>query len=77
MDLNSLSNNLLLIGFALVSICCLYLLWSNFSKVREIDDLKRKMEDLKTIFFNQQQHNDETFTKMISMIHSGLQSSRT
>ena len=52
MDLNSISNNLLLIGFALVSVCCLYLLWSNFTKIREIEELKRKLEDLKNIFFN-------------------------
>ena len=73
MDLNSISSNLLLIGFALVSICCLYLLYSNFSKVREIDELKRKVEDLKNIFFNQQKHNDETYTKMITMIEHKLQ----
>ena len=72
MDLNSISSNLLLIGFALVSLCCLYLLYSNFTKVREIEELKRKVEDLKKIFFNQQQHNDETYAKMISMIQNGL-----
>jgi hypothetical protein len=44
-DIQSLSSNLLLIGFALVSICCLYLLYSNFTKVRELDDIKQKMLD--------------------------------
>ena len=68
MDLNSISSNLLLIGFALVSICCLYLLYSNFTKVREIEELKRKVEDLKKIFFNTQQHNDETYSRILSMM---------
>ena len=71
MDLNSISSNLLLIGFALVSICCLYLLYSNFTKVREIEELKRKVEDLKKIFFNQQKHNDETYSRMLTMIQGG------
>lgn len=70
MDLNNISNNLLLIGFALVSICCLYLLYSNFTKAREIEELKRKTEDLKKIFFNQQQHNDETYNRLMHMISS-------
>ena len=77
MDLNNISSNLLLIGFALVSLCCLYLLYSNFTKVREIEELKRKVEDLKKIFFNQQQHNDETYARMITMIQSGLQHPHT
>ena len=64
------SSNLLLIGFLLISLCCLYLLYSNFVKVREIDDIKHKFDDLKKIFFNQQQHNDETYNKMLSMIKS-------
>ena len=68
MDLNGISNNLLLIGFVIVSLCCLYLLFSNFSKTREIEEMKRKVEDLKNIFFNQQKHNDESFTKMINLI---------
>ena len=68
MYLNSISSNLLLIGFALVSICCLYLLYSNFTKVREIEELKRKVEDLKKIFFNTQQHNDETYSRILSMM---------
>jgi hypothetical protein len=71
MDLNNISNNLLLIGFALVSICCLYLLYSNFTKAREIEELKRKTEDLKKIFFNQQQHNDETYNRLMHMIGNG------
>jgi hypothetical protein len=68
MDLNGISNNLLLIGFVLVSLCCLYLLFSNFSKTREIEEMKRKVEDLKNIFFNQQKHNDDSFAKMINLI---------
>ena len=60
-DLQSISSNLLLISFVLISLCCLYLLYSNFSKNREINELKRNVEDLKTIFFNQQKHNDETY----------------
>ena len=70
MDLHSISSNLLLIGFLLISLCCLYLLYSNFIKVREIDDIKHKFDDLKKIFFNQQQHNDETYNKMLAMIKS-------
>ena len=68
-DLQSLSSNLLLVGFALVSICCLYLLYSNFTKVRELEDLKHKVEDLKNIFFNQQKHNDDTYDKIMNIIH--------
>ena len=68
MDLQSLSSNLLLVGFALVSICCLYLLYSNFTKVREIEDLKHKVEDLKNIFFNQQKHNDETYSNIMNIL---------
>jgi len=75
MDLNGISSNLLLIGFVLVSLCCLYLLFSNFSKTREIEEMKRKVEDLKNIFFNQQKHNDESFAKMINLIqHQSLPS---
>ena len=57
-DLQDISSNLLLVGFALIGICCLYLLYSNFSKIREINELKKNVEDLKNIFFNQQKHND-------------------
>ena len=68
LDLQDLSSNLLLVGFALISICCLYLLYSNFTKVREINELKIKVEDLKTIFLNQQKHNDDTYVKMMKML---------
>ena len=50
LDLQDISSNLLLVGFALISICCLYLLYSNFTKVREINELKLKVEDLKKIY---------------------------
>jgi hypothetical protein len=30
--------------------------------------MKRKVEDLKNIFFNQQKHNDDSFAKMINLI---------
>ena len=43
-DLQSLSSNLLLIGFVLVSICCLYLLYCNFTKVRELDEVKKRLK---------------------------------
>ena len=56
--MQELSSNLLLVGFVLISICCLYLLYSNFTKVREINELKYKVEDLKNIFFNQQKHKN-------------------
>ena len=69
-DLQNISSNLLLVGFVLISICCLYLLYSNFSKIRDINDLKRNVEDLKTIFFNQQKHNDETYNNLINIIKS-------
>jgi hypothetical protein len=72
MDLNSISSNLLLVGLILISLCCLYLLYSNFSKVREIEDLKRRMEDLKKIFLNQQLHNDETFSKINTILFQTL-----
>ena len=71
-DLQSLSLNLLLVGFALVSICCLYLLYSNFTKVRDIEDLKHKVEDLKNIFFNQQKHNDDTYDKIMNILQKDL-----
>jgi hypothetical protein len=69
-DLQNITSNLLLVGFALVSICCLYLLYSNFSKVREINELKNKVEDLKNIFFNQQKHNDMAYENMLNMINN-------
>jgi len=72
MDLNSISSNLLLVGLILISLCCLYLLYSNFSKVREIEDLKRRVEDLKKIFLNQQLHNDETFSKINTVLFQTL-----
>lgn len=68
MDLNNLSSNILLIGLVLISLCCLYLLYSNFSKVREIEELKRRVEDLKKIFLNQQAHNEETFSNIKTII---------
>jgi hypothetical protein len=68
MDLNNLSSNILLIGLVLISLCCLYLLYSNFSKVREIEELKRRVEDLKKIFLNQQAHNEETFSNIKTVI---------
>ena len=43
-DLQSISSNLLLVGFALIGICCLYLLYSNFSKIREINELKKMLK---------------------------------
>lgn len=72
MDLNSISSNLLLVGLILIGLCCLYLLYSNFSKVREIEDLKRRVEDLKKIFINQQNHNDETFSKINTILFQTL-----
>ena len=67
-DLQSISSNILLISFALIALCCLYLLYSHFTKQREITELKRNFEDLKTIFFNQQKHNDEIYNKIINNI---------
>lgn len=71
-NLNSFSSNLLLIGLVLVGLCCLYLLYSNFTKVREIEELKRRVEDLKKIFLNQQLHNDETFSKINTVLFQTL-----
>ena len=71
--MQDLSSNLLLVGFVLISLCCLYLLYSNFTKVREINELKCKVEDLKNIFFNQQKHNDETYIKIMNMLQEGSQ----
>ena len=67
-DLHSISSNLLLVGFVLISLCCLYLLYSNFSKVRETNELKRNVEDLKTIFLNQQKQNDKTYNHFMNII---------
>jgi hypothetical protein len=69
-DLQSISSNLLLVGFALIGICCLYLLYSNFSKIREINELKRNVEDLKNIFFNQQKHNEETYNNILNVMNN-------
>ena len=71
-DLQSISSNLLLVGFALVSICCLYLLYSNFTKVRDINEMKNKFEDLKNIFFNQQKQNDESYIKIMSLLQDSM-----
>ena len=69
-DLQNISSNLLLISFVLISLCCLYLLYSNFIKIKEIKELKTNVEDLKTIFFNQQRHNEETYNKIIQIINN-------
>ena len=86
-NLQDLSSNLLLVGFVLISICCLYLLYTNFTKVRDINEIKSKFEDLKTIFFNQQKQNDESYIKIMKitvfskkefkdvMIHNNIDSS--
>jgi hypothetical protein len=71
-NLNSFSSNLMLIALVLVGLCCLYLLYSNFTKVREIEELKRRVEDLKKIFLNQQMHNDETFSKINTVLFQTL-----
>ena len=71
-NLNSFSSNLMLIALVLVSLCCLYLLYSNFTKVREIEELKGRVEDLKKIFLNQQMHNDETFSKINTVLFQTL-----
>jgi hypothetical protein len=72
MDLNNVSSNILLIGLVLIGLCCLYLLYSNFSKVREIEELKRKVEDLKKIFLNQQSHNEEIFSKINTVLYQTI-----
>ena len=69
-DLQSFSSNLILIGFALICICCLYLLYSNFVKMREINELNQKYEDLKRIFFNQQKENDVMNSKLLSALEN-------
>jgi hypothetical protein len=74
-DLQGLSSNIVLIGFVLLSICCLYLLYSNFKKTRELEELNQKMDDLKTIFFNQQKHNDLTQSHLAQLINSSDPSS--
>jgi hypothetical protein len=71
-NLNSFSSNLMLIALVLVSLCCLYLLYSNFTKVREIEELKGRVEDLKKIFLNQQMHNDENFSKINTALFQTL-----
>ena len=71
-NVNSISSNLMLIGLVLVSMCCLYLLYTNFTKLREIEELKRRVEDLKKIFLNQQIHNDETFSKINTVLFQSL-----
>lgn len=71
-NLNSFSSNLMLIALVLVGLCCLYLLYSNFTKVREIEELKGRVEDLKKIFINQQIHNDETFSKINTVLFQTL-----
>jgi len=71
-NLNSFSSNLMLVALVLVGLCCLYLLYSNFTKVREIEELKCRVEDLKKIFMNQQIHNDETFSKINTVLFQTL-----
>ena len=71
-NLNSFSSNLMLVALVLVGLCCLYLLYSNFTKVREIEELKGRVEDLKKIFINQQIHNDETFSKINTVLFQTL-----
>ena len=69
-DLNEISSNIILIGFVIVGILCLYLLYSNFQKSKQIQDLQTRVEDIKNIFFNQQKHNDETHAKLIHLMQN-------
>lgn len=71
-NLNSFCSNLILIALVLVGLCCLYLLYSYFKKVRLIEELNRRVEDLKKIFMNQQLHNEETFSKIKTVLYEKL-----
>ena len=66
-DLQNISSNLLLVGFVLISICCLYLLYSNFSKIRDINDLKRKSQLQQT---NKYVESHKTFVKKVLQLQS-------
>lgn len=72
-DLQGIGMNIVLVGFVLLAICILYLLYTNFKKTREIDALNQKVEDLKTIFFNQQKHNDLAQGQLAAMIQQSHQ----
>lgn len=69
-DLNEISSNIILIGFVIVGILCLYLLYSNFQKSKQIQELQTRVEDIKNIFINQQRHNDETHAKLMNIMQN-------
>jgi hypothetical protein len=69
-DLNEISSNIILVGFVIIGILCLYLLYSNFNKSRQIAELQIRVEDMKNIFINQQKHNDETYEHIMNSINN-------
>ncbi len=67
-DLQGLSSNILLIGFVLVGIACLYLLYSNYKKTQELEDLNTQVNVLKDIFTKSQKDYLELRDHVVSSL---------
>lgn len=68
-DLQGLSSNILLIGFVLVGIASLYLLYSNYKKTQELEDLQIQVRVLKDVFTTSQKNYLELRDNVLSSLH--------
>ena len=67
-DLQGLSSNIVLIGFILIGIACVYLFYSNYKKTQELEDLQQQLRSIKDIFANQETFNLELQHKVIGLL---------
>ena len=69
-DLQGLSSNIVLIGFVLVGIACLYLLYSNYKKTQELEELQIQIRVLKDVFTTSQKNYYELRENVLSSLHN-------
>ena len=62
------NNNLVLIGLVILSISSIYLLYLNFSKIKDISRLKEEFLIIKNSITNNQKNNDEVLKNLIMYI---------
>lgn len=67
-DLQGLSSNIVLIGFILVGIACLYLLYSNYIKTQELEELHIQVRVLKDVFTTSQKNYLELRDNVLSSL---------
>lgn len=73
-DLQGLSSNILLVGFVLVGIACLYLLYSNYKKTQELEELQEQVRSLKDIFTTSQANYLELRERLLYLLQGNQQS---